>query len=395
MNRALVYLIEPLNQACIAACAREIASCPDWTPILPYPLIMKIFAGMSACVMVGPELGGLESEWQSLSMAYVNAAVSAPGKVKVSYPTWLYSLSQYTDKGVRRMFEIQTRASEILAPVLRARIAATVDLKANANGVSVGDGGGSGNRIKGRRQYEDGVQWLYDAHTARGKELTPVQLARDLFVMMTASIHSTTGAGTSILFDLLAHPDVLEDIREEIVRVRSANPAWTRQALGDLRLLDSFMRESARVHALTQYIAVQRIPTESWTFKDGLTVPAGTTLAFPSYHHNYDPEVHADPGSFDPRRHLRKREEAENTHKFHFASAATDMMNWGSGRHACPGRFFAQETLKLMLVHLLMHYDFKHAEDMRETPRFISKNLFTVPNPTLPIMMRERKEPSP
>ncbi|KAI0975800.1 cytochrome P450 [Xylaria arbuscula] len=379
MNRALVYLIEPLNQACLAACKKEIPSCPEWKSVLPYPLIIKIFAGMSACAMVGPELGTLDSEWQSLSMRYVEAALSAPGIVKVSYPTWLYWLSQYTNKGVKTMWKLQTRASELLAPVLQARIAATEEVKEK------------GRKIKGRRKYEDGVQWLYDAHTARGKVLTPVQLARDLFVMMTASIHSTSGAGLSMLFDLMETPEVLSDIREEIARVQSANPTWTRRALGELRLLDSFMRESARIHALTQYTAVQRIPTEQWTFKDGLTIPAGITLAFPSYHHNFDPEIHANPEMFDPRRHLRKRKEIENTHRYHFASASTDMMNWGSGRHACPGRFFAQETLKLMLVHLLTHYEFKHADDQNGVPRFISRNMFTIPNPVLPILMRERK----
>ncbi|KAI1171802.1 cytochrome P450 [Nemania sp. FL0916] len=379
MNRALAYLIEPLNQACLAACAKEVPSCPEWTSILPYPLIIKIFAGMSACAMVGPELGGLDSEWQSLSMRFVEAALSAPGVVRASYPTWLYWLSQYTNKGVKTMFKLQTRASELLTPVLQARIAATEELKSK------------GRKIKGQRKYEDGVQWLRDAHTSRGKTPTPVQLARDLFVMMTASIHSTSGAGLCMIFDLIEHPEVLPDIQEEITRVQSANPVWTRQALGELRLLDSFMRESARVHALTQYTAVQRIPTESWTFKDGLTIPAGTTLAFPSYHHNFDPEVHSNPEMFDPKRHLRKRQEIQNTHKFHFASAGSDMMNWGSGRHACPGRFFAQESLKLMMIHLLTRYEFRHTDDEKAVPRFISRNLFTVPNPALPILIRERR----
>ncbi|TGJ78286.1 hypothetical protein E0Z10_g10478 [Xylaria hypoxylon] len=342
MNRALVYLIEPLNEACVAACTKEIPSCPEWASVLPYPLIIKIFAGMSACAMVGPELGGLDSEWQSLSMRYVEAALSAPGVVKVSYPTWLYWMSQYTNKGVRTMWKLQTRASELLAPVLQARVAATEELKAKGQ-----------RKVKGRR--------------------------------------NTSGAGLSMLFDLMENPEVLPDIQEEIVRVRSANPTWTRRALGELRLLDSFMRESARIHALTQYTAVQRIPTEQWTFKDELTIPAGITLAFPSFHHNLDPAIHPDPGTFDPRRHLRKREEIENTHRFHFASASTDTMNWGSGRHACPGRFFAQETLKLMLVHLLTRYEFKHADDKTGVPRFISRNMFSIPNPTLPILMRERK----
>lgn len=67
------------------------------------------------------------------------------------------------------------------------------------------------------------------------------------------------------------------------------------------------------------------------------------------------------------------------------------MLNWGSGRYACPGRFFAQETLKLMIIYLLGHYEFKHAEETKETPKFLPSNLFIIPNPALPILFRERK----
>ena len=69
------------------------------------------------------------------------------------------------------------------------------------------------------------------------------------------------------------------------------------------------------------------------------------------------------------------------------------MLQWGSGRHACPGRFFAQETLKLMMVRLLTHYEFKHTEQDKEVPRFIPNNLFIIPNPALHVVFRERQVP--
>jgi cytochrome P450 len=176
-------------------------------------------------------------------MDYVSAALSAPSKVRNKYPRWLYWLSQYTNDGVKTMWKHRIRARELLAPVLQSRIDAMEELK--SQGIK---------KQKGPRKYEDGVQWLLDAHTAHGKTLTPDQLAQDLFVIMTASIHSTSGACLAVLFDMLEHPDTLSDITQEILNVQRklAEGVWTRKALGDLRLLDSFMRESARVHALTQ-----------------------------------------------------------------------------------------------------------------------------------------------
>lgn len=348
----------------------------------PYPLILKVFASMSALVMVGPELGGLDSEWQSLSMGYVAAALTGPGQVRNKYPTWLYWLSRYTNDAIKTMYRHRCRAGELLAPVLQARIDATEELK--AQGIKP---------RQGQRKFEDGVQWLYDAHAARGKKLTPDQLTQDLFVIMTASIHSTTGAGLAMLFDMIEHPDEVAEIRNEIAEVQSRHPTWTRQALGELRILDSFMRESSRLHALTQLTNVNRVAAAPFTFKDGLAIPSGATLGFPSYHHNVDAAVHPHPDAFDAKRHLRKREEEPgNAHRFYFASATDDMINFGTGRHACPGRFFAQETLKLMLIHLLTSYEFKHAaEETKETPRYVANNLFLVPNPKLPVLFREKK----
>lgn len=189
------------------------------------------------------QLGGLDSEWQGLSMDYVAAALSAPSVVKTTYPRWLYWLSQYTNDGIKTMWKHRARARTILAPVLQSRRDATEELNAKGD-----------KNFKEPRKYEDGVQWLLDAHTAHGKTLSTDQLAQDLFVIMTASIHSTSGAGLGILFDMLEHSETLSEITQEIVQVQSKleGGIWTRKALGDLRLLDSFMRESARVHALTQ-----------------------------------------------------------------------------------------------------------------------------------------------
>lgn len=66
------------------------------------------------------------------------------------------------------------------------------------------------------------------------------------------------------------------------------------------------------------------------------------------------------------------------------------MLNWGVGRHACPGRFFAQETLKLLLIRLITGYEFRFKDGTDELPRFVASNLFLSPNPGLEVEFRER-----
>jgi cytochrome P450 len=341
-----------------------------------HPLITQAVTNMTACTFVGPELGKIGGEWQRLSMEYLEAALKVPPKVMAKYPRPLYWLSQYFVDEVKTMWSIRRQVAELLRPELESRKEmAKFQLPEQ----------------KGRREQEDCIQWLLDSHMANNSELTPDQLAQDMFILMFASIDGISGKALTLLFDLIEHEEVAVEIRNEIQEVGRSHAAWTRQALSELRILDSFMRESTRVHCLTQMTALQRLALEPYTFKDGFSISAGTTLAFPSLPYNVDPQVHPDPETFDAKRALRKREGGEN-HKFLFGSASGDVLSWGAGRHACPGRFFAQEALKLVLIHLLTNYEFKHSAEGQKMPLYFPYELRVMPNDKVPVQIREREK---
>lgn len=60
----------------------------------------------------------------------------------------------------------------------------------------------------------------------------------------------------SVLLNLLAHPDITAEIMDEMERVQKhelgADALWTRHGLGELRLLDSLMRETHRLNPFTE-----------------------------------------------------------------------------------------------------------------------------------------------
>jgi cytochrome P450 len=114
-------------------------------------------------------------------------------------------------------------------------------------------------------------------------------------------------------------------------------------------------------------VTVQRLALVPYTFKDRLYIPAGTEINFASRQQSFDSDIYPDAEIFDPKRWQRKRQEIDS-HRFHFPSTADDFINWGSGVHACPGRFLADVTLKLIFAHLLSNYEFKHPDRVQSKP---------------------------
>ena len=60
---------------------------------------------------------------------------------------------------------------------------------------------------------------------------------------------------------------------------------------------------------------------------------------------------------------LPLRGQEKDGKKVDLVSTQADFVAFGHGAHACPGRFFAAEVLKLMLAHVVMNYDVKLCGD--------------------------------
>lgn len=74
-----------------------------------------------------------------------------------------------------------------------------------------------------------------------------------------------------------------------------------------------------------------------------------------------DENTYPDPLRWDPYRYIRLREAGEEN-KAHLVSASPQHFGFGHGIHACPGRFFAANEIKIALAHILLKYDWKLAD---------------------------------
>ncbi|KAK8101942.1 cytochrome p450 protein [Apiospora kogelbergensis] len=375
LNKSLNDLIQPLQQVCEKLVPGLVSPCPDWTPHNAFYLLMPLVSRLMARVLVGPELWDSD-EWHGVIMAYFQAGGEASRHVRDTYPPWLRWTSRYLDKNVKAIYATRRRGQEILKPVIEARLA-----EATGSGSAPARGHGP--------RFQDGIGWLVDSYMTDNHFVQTDHIMQDQAFLVAASIHSISLTALSALLDLVDHADAIAEIREEIATVFAEHGGWTRQSLAALRLLDSFMKESQRFNNF-QYNTMQRLAVVDYTFKDGLRIPAGTSIVVPSRLLGRDPDLHGrDADKFDAKRWLRRREQGDAT-KFHFASLQDDMLPWGSGPHACPGRFLAQDMIKLVLVHLLTQYDLKFPEGVEGRPADIPENTNSNPNMMAQILFKGR-----
>ncbi len=102
-----------------------------------------------------------------------------------------------------------------------------------------------------------------------------------------------------------------------------------------------------------------RIALQDFTFSDGTFIPKGAVVAAPINAIQYDEAYYPNAHEFQGFRFLDTKSDKEGDLRRSLVTLTSEYFPFGYGNHACPGRFFAASTMKLMLSYLLIHYDFK------------------------------------
>jgi cytochrome P450 len=229
----------------------------------------------------------------------------------------------------------------------------------------------------------DLITWLLEA--GEGEQRSVRSIAIRTLGINFAAIHTTTMAFTNILYDLAANPQYAEPMRQEVLEV-IASDGWTKVSQGKMRRVDSFVKESQRMGIST--LNIQRRIMKDFTFSNGVTVPAGVNVVTAAEAVHFDEANYIEPDAFDGFRFSNIRDEDGEGTKHQTVSLTPDFVVFGTGRHACPGRFFAVNELKTMLAHVLLNYDVKLADGKR--PENIWYQAQSTPNPFANVLFRKR-----
>lgn len=263
----------------------------------------------------------------------------------------------------------------------------------------------------GSDRQKDTLDWLEEM--SHGEHSDPQRMVHRLLGISFAATHTTTNHITNTIFDLATRWDeYAEELRQEIVEVTGGfqNRISDKATLTRLSKLDSFMKESQRLNPassrkrhltrfpnsevaaaqLTLTVSMNRKMMEDFTLSDGTVLPRNSYISVPSGPMSVSPLYHKKAEVFDGFRYHRMRQDpGGNPNTGQFSTTAHSGLQFGHGRFACPGRFFASMQSKLILVHVIMKYDLKlvEGEGRPENVRFVDAN---VPNPGQRILFRDR-----
>jgi cytochrome P450 len=121
-----------------------------------------------------------------------------------------------------------------------------------------------------------------------------------------------------VLYRLLANPDYIEPLRQEVEAV-IREEGWTKAGIDKMFKIDSIIRETQRIDGLSfrsldsfpkyemlirslllsRPVALSRIALRPFTFSNGVTVPAGTFVAVPGTAVQTDERTHPNRDEFD------------------------------------------------------------------------------------------------
>ena len=316
-------------------------------------------------------------EYLQMSIKYTIDVFGGADKLR-KFPDFLKLLATYLVTNVNKQQRI---ARKHLLPYIQSRLAEEKKyLQA-----------GKAEEWK-REKPHDSLQWVIDA-SPNEKERDPYRLAYRVLHINVAAVHTTSVTFLNAIFDIAQHPEIIDELREEVNSVIQEK-GWTKQGLDSLRKIDSLMTESQRLspiasceppyHSLstssftcmlTSHTAqMTRGVLKDFTFSDGTTVPAGSFVFVPMYAMYTDNDIFPNASTFDAFRFSRLREQEGQANKHQFVTTSTSHINFGHGKHACPGRFFANQEIKLLLAHTLLNYDIKLEEGVVPKPTWYDRS---------------------
>ncbi|OJJ68822.1 hypothetical protein ASPBRDRAFT_198415 [Aspergillus brasiliensis CBS 101740] len=365
LTKYLNKVTEPLANETSVAVRELLTDNEEWHTIRLKDVIMALISRISSRVFLGEKLCRNE-EWLRVTQDYTTDGFLAAEELRM-WPAAVRPIVHWFLPRCRKLRAQVRAARRVMEPILEERRRLKQALQAE------------GQPSQG---FDDAIEWFEKA--AKGRPYDPVSAQ---LILSVAAIHTTSDLTCQTMTHLVQHPEILDPLRREIVDTLQQH-GWKKAALYNMKLLDSVIRESQRLKPIGN-ASMRRIALKEVKLSDGTVIPKNGMLAV-SAHKLWDEDVYKDASSWDGYRFYKMRDDPERQTKAQLVTTAPENLAFGHGKHACPGRFFAANEVKIALIYLLLRYDWKLPEGT--VPKVRHGGFSMTVDPTLKMCVRRRRE---
>ncbi|KAK2016900.1 cytochrome P450 [Colletotrichum eremochloae] len=342
---------------------RHLTNCPEWHEINLREHVLHIIARLSSRIFLGDE-GARNKAWLKITMDYTTNAYIAATLLRM-WPKALRPLVHWILPQCRKLRKQVAEARQIVIGIIDRRRKAKAAAEAENRPEPV---------------FNDVIEWFAQDEQEKGSSYDPVV---GQLILSQAAIHTTTDLLTQVMLDIALNPDVVGALRDEVKQV-IANHGWTRVALAEMRLVDSAIKESQRLKPIAQ-TSMHRFVLDDVELSDGTVIRKDSVIGVP-VHEMWDSAVHDYPETWDAYRFYRMSRAGSKDAAL--TSSTPNHLAWGYGKHACAGRFFVAQEVKVALAHMLLHYEWKIAPSSKGT-KPLEIGLTLAANPMAKVLVRK------
>ncbi|OCH91784.1 cytochrome P450 monooxygenase [Obba rivulosa] len=303
----------------------------EWTSVLGFSAMQHIVGRVTSRLFVGtPKCRDLD--YLDLAVNFMTDAMRGRALLSL-FPSFIKPFIGVFLGGARRS---SLRATKHLKPIIEEREKSLRDFGENWP-----------------EKPNDMLMWLMEE--ARGRPEPLEAVIKRILALNFAAMNTSSNSVTHALYHLAENPEIASMLREDAIPLIKEH-GWTKAAFSQMWKLDSFLKESQRFNGLNG-MGLVRVALDDLTLSDGTRVPRDTIIAAGSTSMHKDGDLYPDPDTFNPLRFLNTAEGGGI--KLGFASPRADYIAFGRGRHACPGRFYADLELKAIIAHIALNFEVK------------------------------------
>ncbi|KAE8350016.1 cytochrome P450 [Aspergillus coremiiformis] len=245
-------------------------------------------------------------------------------------------------------------------------------------------------RLKAKQEAKDSliegepanlITWMSNAVLAGTgpKSVSPAGMVTWLGILALLPTDNLWVTCTNTLLDLLtSEPEeaYYQAIRSEAKAVFASSKDSGHPMSHRLHHIDSALRESLRLNSLApRALHRQVVRRGGVVLPDGQRVPEGTWLCVLSANLQTDSDFYDDAQSYKPFRFVPKLMETSSEKAPSLPLTNEKYLTFGYGRHACPGRWFSFQLMKIVIAYMVANYDIERLEKRPDNMRFADLNI--------------------